>query len=142
MHWDHCLVVGNGRVWARWNPRANALARGRSTVCQMNLCFELAERKFSKRKEYSSFRGASRRYSHFPATDHRGADWCVANWLVPDPGLILWLANRHLTVDIELNLQGCVGAAEANEELPGWPEIGRAPRLNSSHRCISYAVFC
>src|ERR1017187_5326539 len=46
---------------------------------------------------------------------------------------------------------GAVGADASRElcveqQMPGWAELGdvdrMSTRLNSSHRCISYAVFC
>ena len=45
------------------------------------------------------------------------------------------LANRYLPVDIKLDLERCVGGAEANEELLGWPaesilDMGYAVGIN------------
>src|SRR5271157_2070738 len=116
------LIINNlFCLCSRLRPPTNSRLKRRPAPSDKAQCPGIAER-FARDSAKVVVRLHQAGRVHARDTEgHQGADWRVANWFVPDPGSILWLANRYLPVDRKLDLQGCAGSAEANEELLGWP---------------------
>src|SRR5437763_2190632 len=131
-------------------PCRSCCSRSRSACCSSSVDFDAGRRgmnaRFSLRTAVLAYLGAVLLVPVgvvFYRTFEHGVDPAWAAVSTPDARHAFWLTLEIAAIAVPLNTVFGIACALAivRRRFPGKGDR-KSTRLNSSHRCISYAVFC